>query len=231
MNDDSGITTIGKRKKKTAPPRENTVRKYTADRIIAAATRLFAVKGYEGTSTKEVCQAAGANIAAIHYHFGTKENLYRHIIEQFAAERLESARKTLQAPMNADDLRVRLEIFLSQVVEAILKQPDVAILIQRGIEMSDAISEDAFRNNIVKLFEKLVEFFVQAKKRGILAAEVDPFIAAGFLRSQFLHQTRYDDVLKKYYGYSLKDEKYRTQWIRQTVRIFLDGVFENRRAS
>ncbi len=231
MTADNGFTTIGKRKKKTAPPRENNIREDTADRIIAAATRLFATKGYAGTSTKEVCEAAGANIAAIHYHFGTKENLYRHIIEQFAAERMESARKTLQAPMNADDLRVRLEIFLSQIVEAILQQPDVAILIQRGIEMSDSISEDAFRNNIVRLFEKLVEFFTQAKKRGILAAEVDPFIAAGFIRSQFLHQTRYDDVLKKYYGYSLKDEKYRARWIHQTVRIFLEGIMEDRRAS
>jgi AcrR family transcriptional regulator len=231
MDASNGLTAIGKRRKKTIPPRRNNIPEDTGDRIIAAATRLFATKGYEGTSTKEICQAAGANIAAIHYHFGTKENLYRRIIEQFAEERLESARKTLQAPMNADDMRVRLEIFLSQVVETILKQPDVAILIQRGIEMSNPMSENAFRNNIVKLFERLVEFFVQAKKKGILAAEVDPFIAAGFLRSQFLHQTRYDDVLKKYYGYSLKDEKYRTQWIHQTIRIFLVGVMDNKRAS
>jgi AcrR family transcriptional regulator len=221
---DKGLTTIRKMKKKTALPRENNVREDTVDRIVAAATRLFATKGYDGTSTKEVCQAAGANIAAIHYHFGSKENLYRHIIEQFAAERLESARKILQTPVNAEDLRVRLEIFLRQVVETILKQPDVAILIQRGSEMSDFMSEDVYRNTMVKLFEKLVAFLVQAKKKGFLAAEVDPFIAAGFIKNQFLHQTRYDEVMKKYYGYSLKDEKYRTRWIHQTVRIFLAGV-------
>lgn len=198
----------------------------TASRIASAATRLFAEKGYDGVSTKEICASAGANIAAIHYHFGSKENLYRHIIEQFAAERLETARKTLQTPMNAEDLKVRLEIFLRQVIEALLKQPEVAILIQRGIEMFDMMSEAVFRDTILKLFEKLVEFLDQAKKKGLLATDVDPFFAAALLRSQFLHQTRYDNVMKKYYGYSLKDEKYRNAWIQQTMHIFLAGVIK-----
>ncbi len=214
-----------KRERKTTH-QEMHSREDTASRIVTTATRFFADKGYDGTSVKDICDAAGVNIAAIHYHFGSKENLYRHIIEQFATERLEFARRTLQTPMNAEDLTVRLEIFLRQVVEAILKQPEVAILIQRGIEMFDLMSEDVFRNTILKLFENLVEFLAQAKKKGLLAADVDPFFAAGFLRSQFLHQTRYDNVMKKYYGHSLKDEKYRARWIHQTIRLFLGGIME-----
>jgi AcrR family transcriptional regulator len=50
------------------------------ERLLAAATRLFAEKGYSATSTREICQAAQANVAAIHYHFGGKEGLYREVV-------------------------------------------------------------------------------------------------------------------------------------------------------
>lgn len=49
-------------------------------RLLAEATRLFAEKGYAGTSTREICLAAQANVAAIHYHFGGKEGLYREVL-------------------------------------------------------------------------------------------------------------------------------------------------------
>jgi AcrR family transcriptional regulator len=196
----------------------------TADRIVSTATRLFASKGYDGTSVKDICSKAKVNIAAIHYHFGSKGNLYRHIIEQFASDRLDFAKRVLQPPRNPDELRVRLEIFLRQTLEAIIKQPDVILLIQRGIEVFDVISIDVFRKTILKVFEMLVEFLVQAKKNGLLASDVDPFFAAGLIRSQFLHQTRIDKVVKKYFGYTLSDEKYRDHWIQQTLALFLYGI-------
>lgn len=45
--------------------------------LLIHATRLFAAKGFAGTSTREICHAAGVNIAAIRYYFGGKEGLYR----------------------------------------------------------------------------------------------------------------------------------------------------------
>ena len=200
---------------------------HTPDRIISVATRLFASKGYESTSVKDICSNARVNIAAIHYHFGSKGNLYRHIIGQFAAERLDFAKRVLRPPENPDELKVRLEIFLRQTLEAFIKQPDVILLIQRGIEMFDAISIDIFRKTILRVFEMLVQFLVQAKKKGLLSSDVDPFFAAGLIRSQFLHQTRIDKVVKKYFGYTLSDEKYRDHWIQQTLALFLHGIMKH----
>jgi TetR/AcrR family transcriptional regulator, regulator of cefoperazone and chloramphenicol sensitivity len=47
------------------------------ERLLLAALRLFADQGFARTSTREIAQAAGANVAAIRYYFGDKEGLYR----------------------------------------------------------------------------------------------------------------------------------------------------------
>ncbi|MBC7779585.1 MAG: CerR family C-terminal domain-containing protein [Proteobacteria bacterium] len=47
------------------------------EKLLHAALRLFAEKGFERTSTREIAQAAGANVSAIGYYFGDKAGLYR----------------------------------------------------------------------------------------------------------------------------------------------------------
>ena len=52
------------------------------ERIITAATRLFAEKGYAGTSTAEIVSAAGVTKPMVYYYFGDKEGLFRAVMDQ-----------------------------------------------------------------------------------------------------------------------------------------------------
>ena len=52
----------------------------TRDRIMKAAERLFADKGYDGTSIRAIVAKARVNQAAINYHFGGKDGLYREVL-------------------------------------------------------------------------------------------------------------------------------------------------------
>lgn len=51
-------------------------------RLVLAALRLFAEKGYEAATTREICDAAAANISAIRYYFGDKAGLYRVVFTE-----------------------------------------------------------------------------------------------------------------------------------------------------
>lgn len=51
----------------------------THDRILHAASKIFAEKGYRDATVAEICEAAEANIAAVNYHFGDKEKLYDEV--------------------------------------------------------------------------------------------------------------------------------------------------------
>jgi TetR/AcrR family transcriptional regulator, regulator of cefoperazone and chloramphenicol sensitivity len=51
-------------------------------RLLSAAAKLFANRGYAETSIRDLAEAADVNVAAVNYHFGDKENLYRETLRQ-----------------------------------------------------------------------------------------------------------------------------------------------------
>src|SRR6266481_2607283 len=57
------------------------VSKATREKIIKAASRAFARDGYDGASIRTIVAEANVNQAAINYHFGSKEGLYRAILQ------------------------------------------------------------------------------------------------------------------------------------------------------
>ncbi|HKQ62270.1 MAG TPA: TetR family transcriptional regulator [Candidatus Polarisedimenticolaceae bacterium] len=56
------------------------------ERLLEAAERLFAERGFDGASVRDLTAEAGVNIAAVNYHFGGKENLYRQMMLRRAQE-------------------------------------------------------------------------------------------------------------------------------------------------
>ena len=104
--------------------------KVTRNRIIKAAAPIFAEHGYEGASIRRIVAKADVNQAAINYHFGSKEGLYRAVL-QMALEALQRAdgpassdagagrddalrdfvRRQLQPMLGRDELSRYLRIF------------------------------------------------------------------------------------------------------------------------
>jgi AcrR family transcriptional regulator len=52
----------------------------TRDKILDTAERLIANQGFAGTSLRQIIFEAGVNLAAVHYHFGSKQELLDHVI-------------------------------------------------------------------------------------------------------------------------------------------------------
>ena len=52
----------------------------THGRLLDAAARLFAARGFKDVTVREICRAARANVAAVNYHYRDKEGLYREVL-------------------------------------------------------------------------------------------------------------------------------------------------------
>ena len=72
----------------------------TKDRILGAAEELFAQYGFSGTSLRQVTSRADVNIAAVNYHFGSKENLvnevFRRRMDEMTEKRLSALREAVE---------------------------------------------------------------------------------------------------------------------------------------
>lgn len=96
----------------------------TKTEILDAAEALFAERGHDATSIREITRAAGVNVAAIHYHFGSKEAVVRgvtdRIVEPLNGRRFEllDAAMSAAAP-HSPSLAALLDAFIRPDVETL----------------------------------------------------------------------------------------------------------------
>jgi AcrR family transcriptional regulator len=107
-----------------------------AERLIEAAVSLFAQHGFDAVSTGAVATAAGLTQSMVHYHFGTKEKLWKA-----AVEHLMHVRGNMFS-LNMEDLRdvdalARLKIMLRRFISANAADPNLTrILIHESMNDS-----------------------------------------------------------------------------------------------
>ncbi|MCX7096493.1 MAG: CerR family C-terminal domain-containing protein [Methylococcales bacterium] len=103
--------------------------------LVLAALRVFAEKGFEGATTRTICELAGANISAIRYYFGDKAGLYRaaftepmgelpchSTIETFTGLPLPEAmrlffREFLEPLKKGEELRLAMKLRFREMIE------------------------------------------------------------------------------------------------------------------
>src|SRR5262245_58130076 len=90
----------------------------TRDRLVEVAADLFADRGLEKTTVREICAAAGANVAAVNYHFGGKDGLYHAVVQTAIRVMRETNDLSIEAgrgtPPEAQ-LRAYIRVFLSRL--------------------------------------------------------------------------------------------------------------------
>ena len=102
----------------------------TRDRILEVARDLFAQHGYNGTTIRDIAIAAEANLAAVGYHFGSKDALYGEILRAHVgplAQRIAWACRATRPPLD------RVEFIVRAVFEHIQVRPHMPALMVREL--------------------------------------------------------------------------------------------------
>ena len=194
-------------------------------RLIAAATPLFAARGYEGTSVRAICAAAETNLNAVSYHFGGKQGLYAAVIHGVGERRLASAQRILSVPpADRAALETCLQLFAEETLSSWLDEPGVLIILfaelQQGFRNcgADAVASLEAQSSV------LVGFLTAAQDSGLLRPDVNVGLVAGALLERLNNQVLYADAIQARFGKSIADPEYRRYWVHQTVTLLLDGA-------
>lgn len=160
--------------------------------IIDVAVQLFSQKGFRGTTTKEIAQAAGVNEAIIFRHFATKHELYTAIMDRKACSaEVQAIQQTLKEAMVSKDDR---HVFVSLAYHMLEfhERDDTAMrLLLFSVLEKHELAEMIFRNHISRTHAQLAEYVKQRITDGAFR-RVNPMLAVrgfmGMLINQVMHR-------------------------------------------
>ncbi|MCP5056378.1 MAG: TetR/AcrR family transcriptional regulator [bacterium] len=155
------------------------------ERILAVAARLFAERGFEGTTTRAIAAEVGANIATVHYHVGCKADLFRLVLEDFYREEMEVLKEQLQVLEEPEIIEVGqvvhvLKGMANAMIDLMVLRPErPRLYLRRWLDPADEIRSLEIRTSL-EIHAPLRALLEDAQKKGI----VDPALpATTFLRS------------------------------------------------
>lgn len=137
----------------------------TREALIEAAAVVFAERGYEGGSVRDITRRADANQAAINYHFGGKEGLYREVLRMAFAALKQSDVLDVER-FDALEQREALQLFVRQMLLPLLKRDVLAryirILNWEILQRTEIFQDLAMAENasLVTGAERLVRRFL-----------------------------------------------------------------------
>src|SRR5258705_4580728 len=119
----------------------------TKGRILAAAEAVFAARGFEGASTREIAGAAGVNISSLHYHWASKEALYVAVVLDVFDRLVALVRATLGALADERRSEVVVARVMRELVAFMADNPTVPKLLARRLLEPDValgVDRDVF---------------------------------------------------------------------------------------
>lgn len=141
----------------------------TRERLLEAAMDTFADRGFAGTTTRAICEAAGVNLALLNYHFGSKLGLWAAVVRV-----LNDRLVALALPIaSGADLGHGVATFLRRMVRAMLADPrPMRIMVWASLHpqgFDRALVEDAYGPAV----RAAIGFLEAEQQAGRIAADVD----------------------------------------------------------
>ncbi len=185
--------------------------------IIEAAASLFSRRGFGGTTTREVAEAAGISEPTIFKHFATKEDLYAAIIEAKVTTEaiLESAEPAARRGDDAGVLRALAHALIKRTQE----DPTLMRLMLFSALEGHALSDMFFQSRVARVDEFLCRYIGERVAAGAFR-QVDPMQAAWNFIGMIAYHLLYREVFRQ------KPPAYLTmeRIVDEMVGLFLRGV-------
>ena len=192
------------------------------EKLLTAATRLFAEKGFAGVSIRQLTEAAGVNSAMISYYYGGKEGLYEAVLTT-QYERLltkSEAVAALEAPVKEKIRQYAEVIRLTHTAD----QPLMARLIQGELTSPTACMEKVVRNyasRIVRIVGGILQEGIDSgEMRTDIPLNYATMALAGMINFFFILREVTRTMVPDLY---LGDEEF----VEAALKIYLKGMGRN----
>jgi AcrR family transcriptional regulator len=185
--------------------------------IIEAALSLFSRKGFRGTTTKEIAQAAGCSEAMLFKHFATKDALYSAILES-KVQIEETLARARQAAARRDDAGVFRAVGLEGLTQTEQDPSLMRLLLYSALE-GHPLAHAFFETKVRGLHEFLGSYIDARIAEGVFRP-VNPLVAARGFVGMIVHYLLVHEI----YGIKRPAGFLPEQAVDTFVTLFCDGI-------
>lgn len=200
------------------------------EKIMNVAAELFAEKGLEGVSVREISKEADVNLSLVSYYFGGKEGLYKAVLEENTREAAASLAQVLHREpgqaMTKEMFRKIIHGVIEHMVEIKLKKPTIARLMMRerltGLPHARHVYEEVFG----PIADMLVEMFDEAKGKKIVCGDLNPRAYIVALTESIWGYLFFHDCKLKNWKDAYRFPKDKQEYIQFMVRLYTEGIYQ-----
>lgn len=202
----------------------------TRQKIIEAATILFAMEGLHGTSTRDIAKEAGVNLSLISYYFGGKEALYKTVIQEFVSyvyTQLEQVVSEFeQDEVTTKSIQKAMQSLINTFIDLRIENPHIAKIMTREKLSGLPFSREIHETVMTKAGEKIESIISRGQKAGLVNKKVNPGFFVMCLVEGIMGYFNLLDC-----QCSVTDKMYpmperRQEFTNQISMLFLEGIFK-----
>ena len=191
----------------------------TPETLLAVGQRLFAKRGYNASSVRDITSAAGANLGAVTYHFGSKDALYQAVLERALVPLRETIAATAHLTGPALD---RIEAVLRAMFSHLGDHPELPRLIVQqlaaGTELPPIVAATMHANIGV-----MTELIREGQRHGTIR-KGDPQLLALSFGGQPIFLALIGHALKQAVGLDPADPAARQALVDSVVTLVRAGL-------
>ena len=194
--------------------------------LLEAAEKLFAEKGYDGTSVRDIAQEAGVNLAMISYYFGSKDGLLRVLFEQ----RMSNVRLRIEDVAQRKDLTPmqKFEAVVDMYLDRLFSQSRFHKILSQE---TGVLETSGLRKLILEHKQRNLEVMRSLISQGVRAGEFRKGIDVPMLMMTLIGTTNHLITSRPYYCelnglLGLSDEEIQTQ-LKKKLSTHLKTLFKS----
>lgn len=183
-------------------PKAGQTKSDTRAEILSAARRVFAKKGLDGASVREVASAAKVNNAMIYYHFKDKDHLYHSVLSDSFSAMTDIWSDPIFS--SSAPVRQKLAVYIDRYIQFQMINADLRRIMAMEFAVSGGsvnwICEKYFADN----FERLAAIFKEGMRTGEFNKKIDPSLAVSSLLGIIVHNFILQPMAEHVHGKPVK---------------------------
>ena len=169
---------------RTGRPRASVDGRTVPERLLLAATALFANQGFEGTSVQEIVGAAGVTKGAMYHYFSAKDDLLYEIYTRILAMQMERLEKVVA---EGSPVETRLHTATADVVVTAIENLPASTVFFRSLYLLGADKQRAIRRERRRYHEMFRSLIEEGQRSGVFRADITADLSADYFFGALHH--------------------------------------------